>query len=361
MKHLGNKALVYLLCATLLGGLSDYTAAAAACTAAVAATCLGTFFYARKPFFFVCLAYCAATLFVPALSLFLPVLFYDAAGRTMGSKSSVACVLAAMFLSLPDRPLPASISLFIFSAISYVLQYHCFRLDECTRQFHRYRDDSTESSRSLRQKNKSLIAGQDYEIHLATLSERNRIAREIHDNVGHMLTRAILQTGVLETINKDESLSTPLRDLHTTLDSAMTSIRNSVHDLHDEAVNLRAALSDIAKTSSVNVHLDYDVETDLPKEMKYAFIAIVREAVNNTQKHSDADRIRVVVKEHPALYQLFIEDNGTCPQEMKKQPALQTSRGIGLANMEERIRALNGNIRFSWEHGFRIFISVMKP
>lgn len=360
MKYLGNKALVYLLCATLLNGLSDYTIAAVACMAAVAATCLGTFFHAPKPFFFVCLAYCTTALFFPAFSVFLPVFFYDAAGRTMGSKSSVVCLLVTMLLSLHTQPLPTAISLFIFSAISYVLQYNCSRLDELTKQFHRYQDDSTESSMSLRQKNQALIAKQDYEINLATLSERNRIAREIHDNVGHMLTRSILQTGVLEVINKDKDLSGPLKDLHTTLDSAMTSIRNSVHDLHDEAVNLQFALSDIAKTASVNVHLDYDVETDMPKEMKYAFIAIVREAVNNTQKHSNADRIRVIVKEHPALYQLSIEDNGTCPDETGRQPTPDASCGIGLANMEERIRALNGNIRFSWEHGFRIFISIMK-
>ena len=46
---------------------------------------------------------------------------------------------------------------------------------------------------------------QDYEIYLATLKERNRIAREIHDNVGHMLTRSILQLGALSVINKDET------------------------------------------------------------------------------------------------------------------------------------------------------------
>lgn len=47
---------------------------------------------------------------------------------------------------------------------------------------------------------------QDYEIYLATLKERNRIAREIHDNVGHMLTRSILQLGALSVINKDETV-----------------------------------------------------------------------------------------------------------------------------------------------------------
>ena len=46
----------------------------------------------------------------------------------------------------------------------------------------------------LTQKNKDLLEKQDYEIHVATLKERNRIAREIHDNVGHMLSRSLLQS-----------------------------------------------------------------------------------------------------------------------------------------------------------------------
>ena len=58
---------------------------------------------------------------------------------------------------------------------------------------------------------------QDYEIYLATLKERNRIAREIHDNVGHMLTRSILQLGALSVINKDETVGEAINDLSGTL------------------------------------------------------------------------------------------------------------------------------------------------
>ena len=50
---------------------------------------------------------------------------------------------------------------------------------------------------------------QDYEIHLATLKERNRIAREIHDNVGHLLSRSLLQTGALQVMNHDKALDAP--------------------------------------------------------------------------------------------------------------------------------------------------------
>ena len=61
----------------------------------------------------------------------------------------------------------------------------------------RLRDTSTELNMALKEKNRNLLEKQDNEIYLATLKERNRIAREIHDNVGHMLSRSILQMGAL--------------------------------------------------------------------------------------------------------------------------------------------------------------------
>ena len=54
-------------------------------------------------------------------------------------------------------------------------------------EYRKTRDDSKERNLLLHEKNRSLIEKQDYEIYTATLQERNRIAREIHDNVGHLL------------------------------------------------------------------------------------------------------------------------------------------------------------------------------
>ena len=63
------------------------------------------------------------------------------------------------------------------------------------RELKRTRDDSRERDLLLSQKNKALLEKQDYEIYNATLKERNRIAREIHDNVGHVLSKFILMLG----------------------------------------------------------------------------------------------------------------------------------------------------------------------
>ncbi len=69
------------------------------------------------------------------------------------------------------------------------------------------RDTDTELKLVMEQRNRELLEKQDNEIYLATLRERNRIAREIHDNVGHMLSRSILQVGALATICKEEKRS----------------------------------------------------------------------------------------------------------------------------------------------------------
>ena len=68
------------------------------------------------------------------------------------------------------------------------------------------RDDSKELEKMLEEKNKRLMSEQDQQVHLATLAERNRIAREIHDNVGHLLSRAILLLGAISTVNTDDRL-----------------------------------------------------------------------------------------------------------------------------------------------------------
>lgn len=232
-----------------------------------------------------------------------------------------------------------------------LLKYRTLHLLKLERDFKRMRDTSTEYSLLLRQKNKDLIQKQDSEIHVATLRERNRIAREIHDNVGHMLSRSILQSGALLALNKDEQLKEPLISLKDTLSHAMDSIRESVHDLHDDSIDLKSSISALLEDfKDYDTQFDYDMGTAIPREIKYCFISIVKESLSNIVKHSNATRILVTVREHPRLYQLMITDNGT---------GISTNNpGIGLENMRERVEALRGHFSVTTENGFRIFISI---
>jgi signal transduction histidine kinase len=206
----------------------------------------------------------------------------------------------------------------------------------------------------LEKQNKELLDKQDYEINLATLSERNRIARDIHDNVGHLLSRSILQIGALLAINKDEEMKENLRLIKDTLSEAMDSIRNSVHDLHEESIDLQTEIHKLIDSFVFcSIKFDYDVKTSLEKNTKHCFIAVTKEGLSNIIKHSNATETLVIIREHPAFYQLVIQDNGS-------NCSYNSENGIGIENIMDRVATLGGNVNISNDKGFKIFISVPK-
>lgn len=261
----------------------------------------------------------------------------------MGQKSGIFCILEVVLLM----------------AFAVMLSYFTELLLGYQMKLHSMRDASMEHDMLMEQMNHQLIEKQNAQIYNATLKERNRIAREIHDNVGHMITRSILQVGAIGVINTDERLKEPISDLKSTLDTAMDSMRKSVHDLYDESVDLRQALAKLKPTDSAFAFsLEYDCEDDVSRDVKYAFIAIAKEAVNNAVKHSNGDEIRIIVREHPAFYQLEIMDNGTSADERKLSGG--TGDGIGIKNIKERVAAIGGTMRIKADDGFMIFVTLMK-
>ncbi|MBW9298356.1 sensor histidine kinase [Lactococcus raffinolactis] len=236
------------------------------------------------------------------------------------------------------------------------------QIDKLTSSLQKTRDDSTELTLLLQDKNRSLRDKQDYEIYAATLKERNRIAREIHDNVGHLLSRAILITGAMKMTNQISGLQEPFESLDSSLGEAMDSIRKSVHDLHDDAVDLEKALEEIiADFSFCSVDFSYHLSKTIAREVKYNVIAIVKEALNNVMKHSNANLVQLTVSESEDLYQVMIEDNGTTiSPNTPTNPLNIETRGIGLINMTERVKKLHGTITFYSQNGFRIYIKLTK-
>lgn len=260
---------------------------------------------------------------------------------------------------LQDIILNDILEVVLLMAFAIMLSYFTEQLLGYQMKLHSMRDASMEHDMLMEQINHQLIEKQNAQIYNATLKERNRIAREIHDNVGHMITRSILQVGAIGVINTDEKLKAPISDLKSTLDTAMDSMRKSVHDLYDESVDLRQALAKLKPTDSAFAFsLEYDCEDDVPRDVKYAFIAIAKEAVNNAVKHSNGDEIRIIVREHPAFYQLEIMDNGTSADERRLSG--ETGDGIGIKNIKERVAAIGGIMRIKADDGFRIFVTLMK-
>lgn len=250
--------------------------------------------------------------------------------------------------------------LLLVAAISFYLAYTNRIRTGLVKQIHLLRDDSVERELTLQEANRKVLENQNDQIYIATLRERNRIAREIHDNVGHMLSRSILQTGALLSICRDETLTSHLSALKDTLNLAMDNIRNSVHDLRDDSIDLKSALQGITDSFAFcPVLLQCDISHHLSQNIKYCFLTVTKEALNNIMKHSNATKVLITVREHPAFYQLLIEDNGNPAKSFPDSHKISFD-GMGIQNMRDRVEALHGILHISKEHGFRIFISIPK-
>ncbi|MDE7297896.1 MAG: two-component sensor histidine kinase [Lachnospiraceae bacterium] len=240
----------------------------------------------------------------------------------------------------------------VMFVLMFVLAREAHSLDGAQRKYHILEDEYSELRLRTERGQRETALRQDGEIRVAMLSERNRIAREIHDNVGHLLSRSLLQAGAIRAVNRQEELTEPLRALQDTLNTAMDSIRQSVHDLKDEAFDLEAMVRALeSEYPGFRLNIDYDMAETAPRALKYCFAAIIREALTNTAKHSNATRVDIVLREHPALYQLLIEDNGTAA-------AVSDGRGMGLESMRERVESLGGTLSISAGNGFRIFAAI---
>lgn len=353
----------------------------------VGTCCAGYFSESKKLHLLLCAAFMSAALAFPEMSAFFPAIFYI----LIQDHFYLPALAGGLLYLYVIQTMNSDIFRFsfwgiLFFIVAFFLESRTEAEEKLRQDFMKLRDDSTEKNLLLEEKNHMLVEKQDYEIYTATLKERNRIAREIHDNVGHLLSRSILITGAAKAVNTSEAVSPLLDSLDSSLNQAMTSIRTSVHDLHDESVNLRESVEGlVSEFQFCPVSLDYDMGLEIPREIKYCFISIVKEALSNMARHSNATSAYVVMREHPALYQLCIEDNGKIPESSCISQSFSENRtsdsffgnprhpqntgwydfstqnrGMGLSNIHDRLAPLHGTVQITTDHGFRIFITIPK-
>lgn len=301
--------------------------------------------------------YAFSCLFFPSLIFGVPLIIYGAVKNKRYISAAICALTAAYPCINGDIPFGSIIPVPALAMLAAVLGFRTGQLIRRENDLLKTRDSDRELFISLRNKNKALLEKQDYEVYLATLKERNRIAREIHDNVGHLLSRSLLQTGALLAITdkeKQEAQYAAAESVKATLNSAMNSIRESVHGLRDDSIDLKRSVEEAVSEmrKSYRLHLETDFSDNIPAAVKLCFITSVKEAVSNIIKHSDATEVSIVIREHPALYQLCISDNGT----VKKSGGT----GMGLSNMKDRAESLGGIMRIDTDNGFKIFISIKK-
>ena len=311
---------------------------------------------------FIQIVFAVALFFYPSALIIAPLLAYDFAH--LRNYIAFGVLLIAFSASAGALSLPLIIFLILMTGVAIIMNIRTERELVLSSNFKKLRDDSSEKNALLRKQNQELLSIRDSEVYNAQLAERNRIAREIHDNVGHTLSRAILQMGALLAIHKEEPVHSELEDVRQTLDSAMNNIRSSVHDLHDESIDVAAAINQLAEPlkSKFKVNLDIDIGDDMPRPVKYSCIGITKECISNIIKHSSNPDVDIRLSEHPSMYQLVIHDydaegSATYTKDADKNKS-SSDIGMGLENIRTRTEAVNGSLNISTENGFRVFVSI---
>lgn len=308
------------------------------------------------------LTYLALCLYDPEYVAFIPVILYAFVGDD--PLPWVAPVILPYLFHINhlipfSHAIPLASKLFlslVMTVLALLLKHQQLQQNLLKRTLVQKSDAMREIELHLNEKNQALMLHQDDEIHYATLNERNRIAREIHDHVGHQLSRVLLQIGAQLTLKPSDPALLSMKD---TLDSAMDNLRKSVHDLHDTSVELETQLRQVTSgfekcPLSMNLHL----ESEPHAKMKVALVAILKESLSNVSKHSSASQVKVSLIEHPTFYQFIIYDNGTA-DHINSIDDLQ-NRGIGLKNIEQRVHELKGRFLIRTQTGFELFITLPK-
>lgn len=331
---------------------------------AIFISCLSTYSDDRRIKLAYYLIYIACCLLLPNSFIFLPLVIYDIA--LYDYQILAFLVIAPLFRFFHELNFSVIAFTFVFCTLAWFLKYRTTSSIRLAAEYNELRDTTKELSILQEQKNQSILENQDYEINLATLNERGRISKEIHDNVGHLLSRSLLQIGALLTITKEETTREGLTLLKDSLSEGMDSIRQSIHNMHNESIDLYTTIDSIIKEFTFcKISFEYDLQSNLDIKLKYSLIAIIKEALSNIIKHTNATKVVISLREHPVMYQLIISDNGTIEELLKlKLSKLIENQiyvdGMGIQNITDRVKNFNGNININLENGFRIFITIPK-
>ncbi|QYO62458.1 sensor histidine kinase [Leptolyngbya sp. 7M] len=185
---------------------------------------------------------------------------------------------------------------------------------------------------------------------LATIQERNRIARDIHDSLGHSLTAFNFHLEAAIRLlkvkpSKAEALLLELKQLGA---QALADVSQSVAALRADPLGgkpLGAAVATLVdhfhRSTGVLPTVQVNLDQPLSHAYNLAIFRVIQESLTNCCKYADATAVSVIVQPVNQQIQIIVEDNGN-GFELEKN-----TTGFGLQGMQERVQALAGELRIS--------------
>jgi two-component system sensor histidine kinase DesK len=186
---------------------------------------------------------------------------------------------------------------------------------------------------------------------LAKIAERERIARDLHDLLGHSLSVIILKSELAAKLagRDPQKAAAEIGDVERISREALFEVRAAVRGyrsvgLKGELANAKLALE------AAGVRLEYDAERlDLRPSQESVLSLVLREAVTNVLRHAGATRCTIRLKEDGGDVRLEVCDDGR---------GMSGPEGSGLAGMRERVSALGGKLELDGSRGTRLLVRL---
>ncbi len=202
---------------------------------------------------------------------------------------------------------------------------------------------------------------------LASALERTRIAREIHDSLGHVLTGLNVQLELVQRLqSKDpEKAKQALNTAKNLASQSLTEVRRSVATIRNNNFDLDTALINLVEQFKCDRNFKVDYRVNLPQlglQTSHQLYCIVQEALTNIQKHSHASQITIQTRAIASETILEIIDDGIGfdLEEIRFAVRQLFSSGFGLRGMAERAEIIGAkiNIETAPNRGTRIQIKI---
>ncbi|QNU67168.1 hypothetical protein EHE19_001020 [Ruminiclostridium herbifermentans] len=198
---------------------------------------------------------------------------------------------------------------------------------------------------------------------IAVLKERNRLARDVHDTLGQTLSIliALLQVSLLSCKTNIKETEEHINEAILVTSNGLNELRRSISGLtstkqeEDNLFDILEKLVNNFEYSGLKVDLSVNkIEQNISKSHTEVIYRICQEALTNSIKHGKATEASIILKFSDNNIKLFIFDNGI---GCKK---ICFDNGFGLQGMQQRIKALNGDIKFGsdGENGFNIHVEI---
>ncbi len=186
---------------------------------------------------------------------------------------------------------------------------------------------------------------------LATMAERERIARDLHDVLGHTLSLITIKAGLAARLAEEDPARTrrEVEEIEEIARSALGDVRRTVSGYRYLSLGAEVARAKVALAAA---GIDTEVRPspfDLDAERESALALALREGVTNVVRHSGAESCRIGFRQADGRFELEIVDDGR---------GGDSPEGNGLAGMRERIAALGGTVMRDGSRGTRLGIEV---